>query len=70
MDDRDCIDATEKHLSFSHEYCYDVLGRLASEFNTEWEIEGKTIHLRKVEKFKTEPLRFVLWKGANGSGRA
>lgn len=69
----DCIDATEKYLSFSHEYCYDVLGRLASEFNTEWEIEGKTIHLRKVEKFKTEPLALSYGKGNGfrpGVGRA
>lgn len=68
-----CIDATEKYLSFSHEYCYDVLGRLASEFNTEWEIEGKTIHLRKVEKFKTEPLALSYGKGNGfrpGVGRA
>ena len=59
----DCIDATEKYLTFSSEYCYDVLGRLAQEFNTEWEIEGKTIHLRKVEKFKTEPLALSYGKG-------
>lgn len=69
----DCIVATEKYLSFNHEYCYDVLGRLAQEFNTEWEIDGKTIHLRKVEKFKTEPLALSYGKGNGfrpGVGRA
>lgn len=52
----DCIEADEKLISFNHEYCSDVLSRLAQEFNTEWEITGKTIHLRKVEKFKDDPL--------------
>ncbi|SFL10185.1 hypothetical protein SAMN05216357_112132 [Porphyromonadaceae bacterium KH3CP3RA] len=52
----DYIEADEKLISFNHEYCFDVLGRLATEFNTEWEITGKTIHLRKVEKFKDAPL--------------
>jgi len=52
----DCIEADEKLISFNHEYCFDVLGRLAEEFNTEWEISGKTIHLRKVEKYKDDPL--------------
>lgn len=69
----DCIVATEKYLSFNHEYCYDVLGRIAQEFNTEWEIDGKTIHLRKVEKFKTEPLALSYGKGNGfrpGVGRA
>ena len=69
----DCIVATEKYLSFNHEYCYDVLGRLAQEFNTEWEIDDKTIHLRKVEKFKTEPLALSYGKGNGfrpGVGRA
>lgn len=52
----DCIEATETYLSFNIESCYDVLNRLAQEFSTEWEIIGKTIHFRKVEKFKDDPL--------------
>ncbi|GAB6394211.1 MAG: hypothetical protein MdMp024_0523 [Bacteroidales bacterium] len=50
------IDATEKTLSFNYEYCYDALNRIAEEFSTEWEIQGKTIHLRKVEKNKNNPV--------------
>ena len=68
-----CIDASEKALSFSHEYCYDVLGRFASEWGTEWEIEDKTINLRKVEKFKSSPLPLSYGKGNGikpGTGRA
>lgn len=67
-----CIDATEKLISFNHESCFDVLGRLAQEFNTEWEIAGKTIHLRKVEKFKADPLALSYGKGngfKSGTGR-
>ncbi|SFU36506.1 hypothetical protein SAMN05216364_100627 [Porphyromonadaceae bacterium KHP3R9] len=52
----DCIEATETYLSFNIESCYDVLNRLTQEFSTEWEIAGKTIHFRKVEKFKDDPL--------------
>lgn len=36
-----------KTLGFNGENCYTVLGRLASEFNTEFAIIGKTIHLTK-----------------------
>lgn len=59
----DCIDTTAKTLSFNHEYCLDVLARLATEFNTEYELEDKKIHLRKVEKFKTDPLPLSYGKG-------
>jgi len=59
----DFVKATEKALSFNHEYCYDVLNRLAGEFNTEWEVEGRTIHLRKVEKNKDNPLPLSYGKG-------
>ena len=68
-----CIDASEKALSFNHEYCYDVLGRLASEWGTEWEIEDKTINLCKVEKFKNSPMPLSYGKGNGikpGTGRA
>jgi hypothetical protein len=36
-----------KTLSFNGENCYAVLGRLATEFNTEFAIIGKKIHLTK-----------------------
>jgi hypothetical protein len=43
----DVIDTGYKSLSFKNESCLDVLPRLAAEFNTEWWVEGKTIHLAK-----------------------
>ena len=59
----DCIVADEKLISFNHEYCLGVLNRVAEEFSTEWEITGKTIHLRKVEKFKDDPLQLSYGMG-------
>lgn len=59
----DCLDAPGKTISFNHEFCFDVLGRLAMEWETEFELEGKKIHLRKVEKFKDTPLALSYGKG-------
>ena len=36
-----CIDAVERTLSFNHEYCFDVLARLAQEWSTEFEFQSK-----------------------------
>lgn len=58
-----CIEATEKLLSFNHENCWTVLGRLAQEFNTEFEVVNKTIHLGKLEKFKDNPVALSYGKG-------
>lgn len=67
------IEATEKLVSINHENCWSVLGRLAQEFNTEYEITGKTIHFGKVEKFKDSPVPLSYGKGNGfvpGVGRA
>lgn len=67
------IEAPEKLLSFNHEKCWAVLGRLAEEFDTEFEIIGKTVHLRKVEYFKDAPVALSYGKGNGflpGVGRA
>lgn len=67
------IEAPEKLLSFNHEKCWAVLGRLAEEFDTEFEIVGKTVHLRKVEYFKDAPVALSYGKGNGflpGVGRA
>lgn len=57
------IEAPEKLLSFNHEKCWAVLGRLAEEFDTEFEIVGKTINLRKVEYYRDAPLKLSYGKG-------
>lgn len=67
------IEAPEKLLSFNHEKCWAVLGRLVEEFDTEFEIVGKTINLRKVEYYRDAPLKLSYGKGNGflpGVGRA
>ena len=59
----DCIVSTEKTIAFDHSFVSDALQSVADTFNTEWEIVGKTIHLRKVEYFKEEPLPLSYGKG-------
>lgn len=67
------IEATEKLVSFNHENCWTVLGRLAGEFDTEFEIVGKRINFGKVEYFKDSPLELSYGMGKGlvpGVGRA
>lgn len=59
----DCVDAVEQVISFNHAYCNDALGQIADAFNTEWDVIGKTIHLRKVEYYKENPLPLAYGKG-------
>lgn len=48
----DCIDSAPVTLDFNHDLCFDVLHKFAEAFNTEWEVDNWTIHLRRVEKMK------------------
>lgn len=69
----DVVVADEKLINFNHESSYDALNRIAQEFDTEWEVVNKTIHLRRVEKFKETPLPMSYGKGngfVSGVGRA
>lgn len=59
----DCIVSTEKTIAFDHSYIDAALQSVADTFNTEWEIVGKVIHLRKVEYFKNDPLPLSYGKG-------
>lgn len=59
----ECIDSPTKVVTFSHNFCDDALQMIADAFNTEWEIVGKTINLRKVEYFKDSPLALSYGKG-------
>lgn len=54
---RGMVQVTEmKNLSFSGENCLEVLSRLAAEFETEWHVDGQTIHLyRRGEDLTAEP---------------
>lgn len=46
----ECIESDPVTIDFNHDYCYDVLQKVADAFSTEWEVDNKTIHIRKVER--------------------
>lgn len=54
----ECIEAEEKTINYNHIFCSEALPTIADTFKTEYEIDPaiKTIHLRKVEYNKDEPL--------------
>ena len=58
-----CIDAVEKLIPYNHVYCSDALQTLADEFETEWEIVGKTINLHRIEYNKEAPLPLSYGEG-------
>lgn len=67
------IDAAEKCINYDHAYCWDALGQMAEEFDTEFEIVDKTVSLHKVEYNKTRPLPLSYGKGngfVSGVGRS
>lgn len=57
------IESTEKTIEFNHAYIDEALQSIADLFETEWEIVGHTIHLKKVEYFKDDPLPLSYGKG-------
>ncbi len=54
----ECIEAEEKTINYNHTFCSEALPTIADTFKTEYEIDPaiKTVHLRKVEYNKGEPL--------------
>ena len=54
----ECIEAEEKTINYNHIFCSEALPTIADTFKTEYGIDPaiKTIHLRKVEYNKGEPL--------------
>ena len=61
----ECVESAEKTASFSQNYLLDALNQIAQLFETEWEIIGKTISLKKVEynKNETQKNRLMYGKG-------
>ncbi len=59
----ECIDSTEKLITYNHTYCVDAITQIAEMFNTEWEVSGKRISLKKVEYNKDNPLSLSYGKG-------
>lgn len=68
----DTLDKAEKTIVFNHQSCAEALQTIAQAFETEWEIIGKKIHLRKVEHNADNPLPLAYGKGKgfkSGIGR-
>ena len=59
----ECVDGAEVLISYDHAYCYEALAQMASELKTEFEINGKTVSLRKVEYSKNAPLALSYGRG-------
>ena len=59
----DCIVATHALVSYNHTKCLEALKTIADTFKTEYEIDNKTVHLRKVEYNKENPLVLSYGKG-------
>lgn len=67
----ECIEGTEKLINYNHTYAVDAINQLAETYETECQItetiiEGvhtKTVHLRKVEYNKDNPLPLSYGKG-------
>ena len=59
----ECITDTEKLVTYDHDYCYTALSKIASAFETEYEINGKQVSLHKVEYNKNNPLALSYGKG-------
>jgi hypothetical protein len=57
------IDSPPKLISYNHTYCGDALRMLAEEWETEFEIIGKTVSLKKVEYNKNNPLPLSYGRG-------
>ncbi|WP_278423777.1 hypothetical protein [Bacteroides clarus] len=67
----ECIEGTEKLINYNHTVCLDALSQLAETYEIEYQItetviEGvhtKTVHLKKVEYNKDNPLTLSYGKG-------
>ena len=58
-----CVESVEKTVSYNHTNCEEALVNIANIFNTEVEVVGKIVSLKKVEYFKDEPLALSYGRG-------
>lgn len=63
-----CVESVEKLVSYNHTNCEEALVAIAGVFETEIEVIGKVLSLKKVEYFKDSPLALSYGKG-NGFRR-
>ena len=62
----ECIESTEKTVTFSFNNLREALQTVAETFETEWEISDKTINLKKVEKNKESGYPTLAYGKGNG----
>jgi len=55
----ECIASDAVTLDFNHDYCYDAIVKMAQAFETEFEVQNKVIHLRKVERYDAQDNRIA-----------
>lgn len=69
----ECVSGTETLINYDHDFCIDALKRQATTFETEYEIDGKRVSLKKVEYNKNNPLPLAYGCGngfKSGVGRS
>lgn len=58
-----CIDGDPVIIGYNYTSCWDGLVQLANAFNTEFQVIGRTISLKKIEYHKDNPLELSYGKG-------
>ena len=58
-----CIGGSEVLITYDHVKCYEAIGLMAQQLNTEYEFNGKVVSLRKVEYNKSNPLPLSYGRG-------
>ena len=59
----ECVDGVEKVITYDYLTCREALELMAQTFDTEWEVVGNTISLRKVSYDKGTPIALSYGKG-------
>ena len=58
-----CVEGSEVLITYDRVKCYEALGLMAQQLNTEYEFNGKQVSLRKVEYNKSNPLPLSYGRG-------
>ncbi|SHG31557.1 hypothetical protein [Dysgonomonas macrotermitis] len=59
----ECIDGVEMTIDINDMFCYEFLGDVADRYKTEFNVEGKTVHLKKVERKDFPPIPLAYGEG-------
>lgn len=59
----ECIEGEDLLMDINDLFCYEFLGQLADQYKTEFDVVGKTIHLKKVENKNLPPIPLAYGKG-------